>query len=251
MNTISKVVKLHVQAIAGFSWPAEVHKDSSEDEMIATALMHENKREYKEAIKLLFSLADKGSIRATNHLLLMSAEEKPGVQQVLNKFLEKADRESAAVLFLLGYRAAHGFGVEKSNPSAISFWELAAEKELPEALFNLGIIYYEGCDGVKQDYVKAHDYFARAAAKGHPRAQFNLGVVYQQGLGVDPDLRKAEQCYWGAANAKHPGALFNLGGISIKRQDFPTAYDYYKMAAEEGHPKAPDALRHMCERGYF
>src|SRR4030043_536095 len=58
-----------------------------------------------------------------------------------------------------------------------------AEQGLPEAQFNLGLMYYTGQD-VLQDYPEAVRWYRKAADQGFAEAQFNLGKMYYRGQGV-------------------------------------------------------------------
>lgn len=64
----------------------------------------------------------------------------------------------------------------------------AAERGVPDAQFNLGMVYDMGDrvphNGVQFDAAEAVRWFRKAAEQGHPRAQLNLGIKYIQGVGV-------------------------------------------------------------------
>ena len=60
---------------------------------------------------------------------------------------------------------------------------MAAERDLAEAQFSLGVVYSQGL-GVPQVYAEAAKWFRMAAEQGHDGAQFSLGVSYDKGEGV-------------------------------------------------------------------
>jgi hypothetical protein len=61
-----------------------------------------------------------------------------------------------------------------------------AEQGLPEAQFNLGLMYDKG-QGVPQDYAEAVKWYRKAAEQGFAEAQTNLGIMYFTGQGVPKD----------------------------------------------------------------
>ena len=52
--------------------------------------------------------------------------------------------------------------------------EEAAELGSIEALFNLGLAYYQG-DGVQEDKTKGVQFYEKAAMQGHAESRYNLG----------------------------------------------------------------------------
>jgi TPR repeat protein len=42
-------------------------------------------------------------------------------------------------------------------------------KGMQDAQYNLGVLYYNGQEGVPQDFVKALEYYEQAALQGHVR----------------------------------------------------------------------------------
>jgi TPR repeat protein len=74
------------------------------------------------------------------------------------------------------------------------------------------LLYYNGQEGVPQNFVKALEYWEQAALQGHANAQYNLGVLYY-GQGVP--------------------------------QDFVKAREYLEQAARQGHARAQSLLERM------
>lgn len=66
----------------------------------------------------------------------------------------------------------------------------AAGKGDPEALYQLGMIYWEGQRQLRS-FTRALQYFTRAAAAQHQKSEFMLALADWQGKGVLPDPRKA------------------------------------------------------------
>ena len=112
--------------------------------------------------------------------------------------------------------------------AALNEWLPLAEKGSAEAQFNLAGMYAKGY-GVVMDEKKSFDWYKKSAEQGHPKAQYNLGVMYIIGSGTPKSL----------SDAKH---WFNLAGMFAKGygvvMDEKKSFDWYKKAAEQGHPKA-------------
>lgn len=81
---------------------------------------------------------------------------------------------------------ATGRGVEKDYLKAVELYELAADQNLPQAQYSLGIMYENG-KGVDRNLQKAEDLFHRAAAQGHDRAKSHLEKVRSLLRDVDSD----------------------------------------------------------------
>jgi hypothetical protein len=104
-----------------------------------------------------------------------------------------------------------GHGVPPNLEEAMHWYTLAAEQGDPEALNEMGFIYFTG-SGVEQDYDKAFELFSQAAYKGYLLSQFNLGIML----------------YTGNTSAG---------------QDFAKAYAWFSVAAVKGHEQARQAMQ--------
>lgn len=85
----------------------------------------------------------------------------------------------------------------------------AAESGNVDAMYNLGIMYYDG-KGVAEDYSKAKTWFEKAADKGKAEAMRELGDMYYFGDGVAEDNSKAKYWYEKACNAGNKDACEDL-----------------------------------------
>lgn len=125
---------------------------------------------------------------------------------------------------------------DPSLPASIKEIEDKAFEGIPEAQHDLAAIYTAGHAGVKIDYGKAAQWFTEAGVNGVPNARYNLGVLYHQGLGVEQNMTKALGWYKAAARLDHPEALYNLGiahleGIGTKYSPHLAA-GYFEKAAK-------------------
>jgi TPR repeat protein len=120
----------------------------------------------------------------------------------------------------------------------------------PDALYNLGMAYWDGVLGVvPKDRLRAAAYFKRAADLFDPSALFWLGYSHHNGdkeAGIPRDSRSAMRYLELAAGSGHPGAAHYLArlyrnGDKKRLNLLPNRMksDYFlRMAADAGHAEA-------------
>ena len=89
---------------------------------------------------------------------------------------------------------------------------------------NLGYCYYQGI-GVAENDDEAVKWFQKAAGRGQPRALFLLGECYEEGHGVQEDLEKALEYYQKAADKGYRSAQEAIDRLKGKVQP-SGAYTY-------------------------
>ena len=82
--------------------------------------------------------------------------------------------------------------------AAFAFYLRAARQNLPDAAFNVAVLYDSG-RGVPHDAASAARWYAAAAAWGVRRAAYDLGLLYEHGDGVPRDAVTARAWYRRAA----------------------------------------------------
>lgn len=139
------------------------------------------------------------------------------------------------------------------NPSqALSMYRLAANNNLPQAIYNVGVFYENGAV-VDKDLAKAFALVQRAAQAGIPVAAYRLGAYYQQGAGIGQDVVAAAAWYKRAADAGLPQAKLVYGimlenGAGVEQSVIAAAKNY-EEAANAGLPQAMINLAQLYERG--
>lgn len=158
--------------------------------------------------------------------------------------IAEAQHDLAAV-----YTAGHA-GVRQDYDRAAFWFEQAARHGLPNASYNLGVLYHQGL-GVDKDLEEAIRWYRAAAGQDHPEAQYNLGIAYIEGIGVDYDPERAAAFFENAARSGILEAAYNLGLIhenGLLGQARPDeALMWYKMAADQGSPEAQAALQQLAK----
>ncbi len=128
---------------------------------------------------------------------------------------------------------------------AREIWQPIADDGDPVALFNIGVLYYQGL-GVPADTTKAVEMYRTAAQHGYAPAQFNLGAAYRNGVGVPQSDAEAANWWQLAADQGEIQAQYNLGMLYAKglgvTKDENTARYFFEQAARRGDQRAAQAI---------
>jgi len=81
------------------------------------------------------------------------------------------------------FSRAIGYDLSGDEANAFSLYLRAARAGLPDAQFDVAVMYDSG-RGIRQDEASAALFFAFAAINGHARAAYNLALLYGSGDGV-------------------------------------------------------------------
>ncbi|MDT8857532.1 caspase family protein [Paracoccaceae bacterium Fryx2] len=130
------------------------------------------------------ALADQGDTRSMTGLAYMrlNAEDSRYAPSEAAKLLSRAaDAGYAEAQFELAQLYEIGLGVEQDIPRAVALYHSAAAQDFPDALNDLGFLYYQGDLGVARDPEKALAYFARAADLRQPQSMFNYAALIDDG----------------------------------------------------------------------
>ena len=138
-------------------------------------------------------------------------------------------------------------------PDMIKDIEAQAFQGDKTAQHDLAVVYSAGHGGVNVDFEKSFQWFREAALQDMPNARYNLGVLYHQGLGTVQNTERAIQWYKAAAALDHPDALYNLGIANIEGIGMPyspeKAARYFERAAAKGIMEASYNLGLIYENG--
>lgn len=129
---------------------------------------------------------------------------------------------------------------------------LAEEGDVDSAL-SLGYIYLYGTDDIEADYQKAFHFYKLAADKDSPIALNNLGSLYFSGIGTEVDYQKASELFSKAAQKGNADAAVNLAFIYLssgKKQHFEQAVDLFEQAAQSGNQTAKFMLGYAYYKGF-
>lgn len=222
------------------------------------------KKDVKAALAMFEDSAAKG-LAAANRILGQIYENGVGkdgadvpqdVKKALEYFTKAANGKDPQALFRLGNAFETGIADPKAarddkgnvkdakdiliqpNPkSALDLYRLAAQNNLAEAFYNVGV-YYETGTVVDKDPVKAFAFHMKAATAGIVQAMNRLAGLYANGTGTTQDVVAAAGWYQRAADQGFAPAQIALGilyeqGAGV-RQNRPAAAGYYSDAAQQG-----------------
>ncbi|MCS0503876.1 sel1 repeat family protein [Ancylobacter sp. GSK1Z-4-2] len=116
--------------------------------------------------------------------------------------------DDPVAMVLAGQLLSIGYGVRQDSTAARAWFEAAAAKGNPDALFALGSIKMQSSSTQQKD--EAVELFRKAAEKGNAEAAYNLGLVYLQGLVAPKEPAMAADWFRRAADEDQPDALYAL-----------------------------------------
>ncbi|MDR2387918.1 MAG: sel1 repeat family protein [Deltaproteobacteria bacterium] len=194
-----------------------------------------------------------------------------------NELSKKANQGSAFHQNEFGKVLARSFFIPENKEKAAKYYQMAANQDYPEAIWNLGnyllndpagphdlarglellfrgrdlgdplIInqlgfYYQHGLHVGQDYEKALELFRQAAELGNPHSQYNLAYMYLNGLGLEADSLAAFEWVEKAAEADFVEAIGSLGefyllGVGCK-PDQDKGFELLNRAVGRDHAKS-------------
>ena len=138
----------------------------------------------------------------------------------------------------------------KDYAAAFTEWKAAAEQGLPEAQFDLGVLYAQGL-GTRRDLTAAGQWYRKAAEQGNAEAQFALGQMCARGWGVPRDTADAMRWFQMANTPDAEGPSTDwavIEGYGVQ-QDYRQAAYWYQQAAQKGHPEAQYSLSLLLASG--
>lgn len=217
------------------------------------------KKDVVAALKMFNDSADKG-LAAANRILGQiyengvgtdGADVKQDVTKAFDYFTKAANGKDPQALFRLGNAFETGIVKDpkgkrddasniliQPNPkSALDLYRLAAQNNLAEAFYNVGV-YYETGTVVDKDPTKAFAFHMKAATAGIAQAMNRLAGLYANGTGTTQDLVAAAGWYQKAAEMNFAPAQIALGimyeqGAGV-RQNRTVAMGHYSDAAQQG-----------------
>ena len=148
------------------------------------------------------------------------------------------------------YTAGHGGVAQNFDKAAQWFWA-AAENNIANAKYNLGVLNHQGL-GMERNLDKALYWYREAAKQGHAEAQYNLGIAHIEGIGTQYDAALAAGFFERAANAGIIEAAYNLGLIYenglLGQPKLEEALLWYNISAKQGNLEAKSAMEKIAQQ---
>lgn len=121
--------------------------------------------------------------------------------------------------------------------TAMKLYQSAAVGGVPYAMYNIGIMYFDG-KGVDRSYINAMKWYRQAADKSYPHALHALGTMHEKGQGVKRDVAEAVKWYTQAADQgflaaqNSLGVIYTTGEVGVPLNPVQ-AHFWFSLAAKE------------------
>jgi hypothetical protein len=136
----------------------------------------------EEKLAALAVEGDTRSMVGLAYIRLNSQDTRYDPREAAQLLSRAAASGSAEAQFELAQLYEIGLGVEQDVPKALELYQSAADAEFPDAINDLGFLYFQGGLGIPRDPDKALTYFERAANLRQPQAMFNYAALIDDGL---------------------------------------------------------------------
>jgi len=230
----------HLQAMYELYW---LYEDVSSGDGEET-----RRRDGEQAALWLRKAAEGGHLRATFSYGIQFAFK--GDVATAEKWLlptaRKGDKDAMRALGLMYVGQMNSVPRNKIDIArGLSWLRRAGDNFDGSALYTLGMLHFQGQNGVAKDDALAFEYLARGARTGSTLCMLPLAMCYADGVGVAAD--PAEAFKWTRIAAEMPGgpdadacaqlaAMYDVGVGTPK--DKRQAEQWYRKAAEAGDERA-------------
>jgi len=197
------------------------------------------------ATAIKFCKVASGSSRRAMYELGRAYAANRQMPEAVAAWRKAADKGSTSAMVELGVLLGTGSGGTKEQAEARRLFERAAEAGNPRGVSNLAALSGDA----PSDPGKARALLTKAAEANLAEAQYQLGVMNADGVGGPQDDAAARAWFEKAAAQNHAGALERMGTFTeIGRggpQDSAAAKVYYEKAAALGNESAKAALKRV------
>jgi len=208
-----------------------------------------------KAIPWLEKATHQNHFGATNAVAVIYAGENKKVRdydKAARYFKLVAKQDVPEAMYNLGLMFMYGLGIEQSTPQAAQWFQQSAVHGIAAAQYKLGMLIKQGDSG-EADPAKALEWYLKAAEQGYEPAEYEVGMLFHLGDGIPKDDELA--LHWLKLAAKHyvrPAqtqlAYFFDQGLGVSA-DHIKAFYWYSRAAELGEESAQYALGNKYNRG--
>lgn len=193
---------------------------------------------------------------AQDHDELMQAHDLlvSGAHAEAIAILDPAARAgNARALNLMGAAHEYGLGVTQDAGEALRLYQASADQGYPPAMFNLGMVYSRGAQGIAPDRDRAIEMFERAIGLDYGPAFGSYAALLLETAQSPDDLVRAESLLRRGVERGDPGAIEILAFLrrhgEAGPQDLEEARRLYEVAALMGSVDAQIAVAAMFAAG--
>lgn len=204
--------------------------------------------DYERIVELYERIKEDCSVNAKNNMAKFYINY--GQFRKAIDVLESIDTPFADAEYRLGLLYQRGVHCEPPKPDmyrAIEHLRNAAELGHVEALHALGLIYFRGTNGYRQDLRKARDFYKRAADQGHRAANYDYAWMCTFGLGGVRDIEEAIHFYERAAEKGHAISMIELAQLYQEPEcrNYQKAFEWAQKGAAGGDPTGEFVLANL------
>jgi TPR repeat protein len=128
-----------------------------------------------------------------------------------------------------------------NREEAFKWFEKAASKSNPIALYTLGVYYQNGIF-VSKDEKKGHNYFRMATNVNEPISQYLYALTLQ-------DTKEAASLFKKSSDWNYIPALMAMGDTSVQTGDFTLAAEYFKKCSDLDYCPGLRSLSYLLMNG--
>lgn len=170
----------------------------------------------------------------------------------LRAWNELAGQGSSAAMYNLGIMYFNGQGTKADQVQAARWFARAADAQNAGGMVNYGLCLLNGF-GVAQNPAEAVSWIRRAAESGLPSGMGLMGQLYLQGQGVPADAKQGAAWLQRAADAGDGPSMYELGALYENGEGVPRdkrrALSWYRRAADAGEGLGMVYMGYLYEEG--
>ncbi|MCB2135310.1 MAG: caspase family protein [Rhodobacteraceae bacterium] len=136
----------------------------------------------EQKIAALAEQGDTRSMLGLAYIRLNAEDTRYEPSEAAQLLTRAADAGSAEAQFELAQLYEIGLGVEQNVEKALALFHSSAEQGFPDALNDLGFLYFQGELGLTRDPERGLAYFEQAADLLQPQAMFNFAGMIDDGI---------------------------------------------------------------------
>ncbi|ESQ81228.1 SEL1-like repeat protein [Asticcacaulis sp. YBE204] len=145
---------------------------------------------------------------------------------------------------------AASIALKANDPKGVEALRTVADMGYPQAQFDLSVLYDKGTEGlIAADKAQARRWVERAAQGGVPEAMYNLGRMYYNGEGGPQDLPGALFWLRKAAERGEVESQYGLGIMYMHEigtaMNLTEAYKWLAIAAGNGDAESANTLKEL------
>ena len=139
------------------------------------------KPDQEQQMRAMAEAGDNRAMLGLAYIRLNPDQDSYNPEEAVLYLTRAAEAGAADAQYELAKLYEKGLGVAADPARALELYQLAADQDFPDAVNDMGFIYYQGGLGLAADPAQALALFARAADLRQPEAMFNYASLIDEG----------------------------------------------------------------------